>query len=338
MDHQMSYFSFDTEYSSKLNTTRKKFWNAIKTNLTSDAISRSRPVTLVNETKPSDTSQTVRDTIHEEYICYQELNQISKLAEGSTWFDFVPQEWIDIYTATYEAASSLQIDPGTKTKISKDIHRTFSLFSRTSSTSILNVAYRVKSAEYIASLETILCLASHSRGYTQGMNFLAAFFLLATGKDERKSYILLVYLLKHRCLDILYDSKCSCLLEYMKTFDKKLRRYNKRVYYTLKEKGFFNICYALEWFTTCFIVSAPKNIAPYVIDLLFADIPDILLRVGLSVMNLLQDYIINASNDELQMNFKKMVVTLDPLSVISQALLINLGQKSSILRVSLQIL
>lgn len=333
---QPLHLLLDAEFANKLQTSRKKFWLSVKASVTHN------DTVIVHKNIPDKYADNlctgkiiVTDDLKELFVKTDEFHQVNKLIEGFTWFDFILTEWIDIYGAMFDEgeAEAANIDPNVKIKISKDIHRTFGLFSKSSNSNMLSSTYKIKSSEYFTSLEKVLCLASPIRGYTQGMNFLAAFFLLATANDAKKTYILLVYVLKHRYLDILYDPKCSSLQEYMKTFDKKLRRHNKKVYQTLKEKGFLNVCFSLEWFTTCFIVSAPKNLAPYILDLVFADIPDILLRVGLAIMNHLEDYIIKSSIDDLHMNFKKMVMNIDPLQVIPDALLINLG-KSNILRVS----
>lgn len=120
----------------------------------------------------------------------------------------------------------------------------------------------------------------------------------------------------------------------MKTFDKKLRQHNKTVYLFLKEHCFPTAIYAVEWFTTFYICSCPSNLASYVMDLLFMDCKDILLRVGLSIMDTMQSQLLNLTSDELFCDFKNIVASLNPLDVIPSALAINFHHTDSILNVS----
>lgn len=259
---------------------------------------------------------------------FDELNKVTALANGATWIDLVPVEWVEIYGALYDESQHVHTDPSVVAKISKDINRTFGLFDNNSSSKNLGLQYRVvnNKVDYHESLMRLLVAASQrERGYCQGMNFIAALFLL-TQASEKDAFILLVYILKHRYLDILFNSKCSSLLEYMKIFDKKLRKQNKRVYNHLKECGFTNICYSLEWFTTCFVVSSPGNLASFVMDLLMVDVKDVLLRVGLAIMDSLQDLLLASSADEIHMNFKKLVMDIDPMDVLPRALVIRFDE------------
>ena len=73
--------------------------------------------------------------------------------------------------------------------------------------------------DYYKALETVLVAASHECGYCQGLNFLAASFLLS--ENEKNSFSLLCYLLRQRNLEILFNSNCSSLLEYMNVFSKR---------------------------------------------------------------------------------------------------------------------
>ena len=80
---------------------------------------------------------------------------------------------------------------------------------------------------YYDSLKTVLVAASHGSGYCQGLNFLAALFLLS--ENEKNSFSILSYLLKQRKLCILFDSNCSSLLEYMNVFSKRYVHYLQSV-------------------------------------------------------------------------------------------------------------
>ena len=72
---------------------------------------------------------------------------------------------------------------------------------------------------YYTSLHAVLVAASHQSGYCQGINFLAALFILT--EKEEDSFSLLCFLLRHRHLEILFNPTCSSLVEYMNCFSKR---------------------------------------------------------------------------------------------------------------------
>jgi Rab-GTPase-TBC domain len=246
-----------------------------------------------------------------------EHTMINKLASGLRRLDMVEKEWRDIYSAIFDECTNgtISIPESETSKIEKDVHRTFSLFTR----SIPNLRLKKSIDEYYESLHSVLVAATHECGYCQGINFLAALFLLGE-KDERDSFILLCFLLKNRHLKILYDPRCSSLLEYMNTFSKRFRKCNKTVYQHLKNTGFSPVCYSIEWFTTCFIVSHPGDLSVCVVDLLIMGFEDIMIRVGLAIMDLIQDQILALNAEQLQSSFKNIAMALDPVDVLSKAL------------------
>ena len=91
-----------------------------------------------------------------------------------------------------------------------------------STTVIISLPFRNGMQAYYESLKTVLVAASHGSGYCQGLNFLAALFLLS--ENEKNSFSILSYLLKQKKLGILFDSNCSSLLEYMNVFSKRYVR------------------------------------------------------------------------------------------------------------------
>ena len=101
------------------------------------------------------------------------------------------------------------------------------------------------------------------------MNFLAAKLILLE-KDEKAAFTVLSFMLRQRHLKILYDSRSSCLMDYLNVFQKRLRRYNRRVYNHLKKIEFQPLCFTIEWFTTCFVVSCPGDLSSCVFDLIIA--------------------------------------------------------------------
>ena len=77
-------------------------------------------------------------------------------------------------------------------------------------------------------------------------------------------------------------------MEYIKLFEKKLRRHNNRVYKHWKALGFDPLCVTVEWFTTCFVTSCPGELANATFDLLLAGCEDALLKVGLALIDELE--------------------------------------------------
>ena len=101
------------------------------------------------------------------------------------------------------------------------------------------------------------------------MNFLAAKLLLIEN-DPKVAFIVLSFILRQRHLLVLFDHHNSCLMDYMNIFHKRLRRHNRIVYRHLKLINFPPLCFTIEWFTTCFIVSSPGNLSTLVLDLIVA--------------------------------------------------------------------
>ena len=101
------------------------------------------------------------------------------------------------------------------------------------------------------------------------MNFLAAKLLLIEN-DPKVAFIVLSFILRQRHLLVLFDPHNSCLMDYMNIFHKRLRRHNRIVYRHLKLINFPPLCFTIEWFTTCFIVSSPGNLSTLVLDLIVA--------------------------------------------------------------------
>ena len=261
-------------------------------------------------------------TLRVGFQCDTELSLVKKLASGLRWIEMIPSEYREIYTALYDEAKEFKISKKERGKIEKDVYRTFSLFTRYPGKVRLGQIPEFgteKMDAYINSLASILLASSHERGYCQGQNFLVAVFILNECTD-RESFTLLNFLLSQRYLEILFNPRCSSLVEYMKVFEKRLRKNNKKVYDHLKKNGFSPVCYAIEWFTTCFITTAPGDLSLATLDMIFMGIDNSLLRVGLALMDILEDNILSSNQEQLQMSFKDFVMTADPALVIPRAL------------------
>ena len=96
--------------------------------------------------------------------CSEEKTLLRRLATtGIKWLEMVPAEWREIYGAIFDEATegSFAVPESEITKIEKDVHRTFGLFSR-------NIPSVRITSRLEKSLQTVLLAASHECGYCQG--------------------------------------------------------------------------------------------------------------------------------------------------------------------------
>jgi hypothetical protein len=284
---------------------RKKMWGQVSKKLKMMQQSSSKDIKSVNSRR---------------YIEPEIFEFVQRLSKGYPSKSIIPSEYIDIYSALYQESTYLFIDQRERFKIEKDISRTFGLFSKS------NIgAWKENSTngerldQYCTSLNNVLLALSHERGYCQGLNFLVAILILCNESDSA-AYVFVSYLLKRRHLEILFEAQYPCLLEYMQIFERKLRKYYRSVYNYFKSIGFQSVCYAIEWFTTCFIVTSPGILALGVIDLVLLDVPDIMLKIGLAIVDLLEPRILKTSLEDLQIGFKAMIQTLDAADILTVAL------------------
>ena len=256
---------------------------------------------------------------------------VGKLMSGLRWGEMVPQEWRDIYGALWDESQreAFPVDERERVNIEKDVHRTFGVFTRNR---LLQIQFRLNEVEYSESLKAVLLAATHERRYCQGFNFLAALFILSEN-SARESFTLLCFLLRQRHLQVLFNPSYSCLLEYMKVFERRLRQHNRAVYRHFRSVGFEPICYAIEWFTTCFIVSSPPSgeLSSCVIDLIMLGLRDAMLRVGLAVLDALEPFVVALDLEDLQVQFKQLTRQVDVVDVMSRALSIGCGERGGAL-------
>lgn len=265
------------------------------------------------------------------YLTDAECRALERLAEGAQWMDLIPEEWVEIYGAFFDEAKSLAADERELTNIEKDIMRTFSLYTRNARK--LRLQFRTIDLEpYYDALRDVLVAASHERSYCQGLNFLTAAFLIHE-TSSRNAFILLSYLLKQCHLEILFNPKCSSLLEYMNAFEKRLRNHNRKLYKHFKRQNYPPVCYSIEWFTTCYVVSCPGDMSNCVVDLILAGFADAMIRVGLALLDALQYKLLRMDGELLQMNFKAEAIAADPNEVMCRAMLIRHAHGSNLLKV-----
>ncbi len=250
---------------------------------------------------------------------------------NSAWLEFIPIELIDIYYAIYDEMKVLPISEKEIMKIDKDVPRTFGLFARHARHLRLN--FPSDMSAYYDALKSILCAISYERGYCQGINFIVAAMLIQY-PHEKQVYTILSYLLKYQYVGILFDPRYSSLLDYMRLFEKKLRKHNRNVYNHFKKCDFTTVSYAIEWFTTCFIVSSPGELSLCVLDLLIARFDNIMIRVGLALLDFLEEKILQLDFEGLHQKFQFLMTNADPIVIMANAIKMKLDTEVNYLQVA----
>jgi hypothetical protein len=180
-----------------------------------------------------------------------EYDMLELLSNGASWNFLIIPEWYEIYGAIYDEADNFVLDDTELNKIRKDIHRTFSIFQE--NLPFANSLYlKINKSLYCTRLEKVLTVSTHQSNYCQGMNFIAAAFILE-GKSPREAFIFMSFLLRQRFITILFDPKSSSLFDYMKIFERLLRKkdrlFIKGKYYTITEYPIFegHYLFSSEW-------------------------------------------------------------------------------------------
>jgi hypothetical protein len=291
---------------------------------------------------------------------------LRELKNGHSWLSYIPTDWQVIYGHLYDHLILLNLEKGNILseyeihKIDKDLYRTFSVFVQ--DTKIGKIGLKLVETHFCSSLRQLLLLLTYHMGYTQGMNYLVAVILLIEPNSVKNCYLILTYLLFHQHLSLLFvssratspsisspsssvpsapssdpsfpsasssptSSASSCLSQFIKIYDKKFQLFYPILHFHLQENDFFCYCYAVDWFTTCFIRSSPGELSLHILELLLLGMKDILIRIGLSIMHLLHDTLLKLEDDDVHVNFRSLVKQLNAKEVITMAVKINLNRK-----------
>lgn len=129
-------------------------------------------------------------------------------------------------------------------------------------------------------------------GYTQGMNFLAGFFLLS-GLNEPDAFAMSVKVLTNcdlMCLGLFEDMfplnrlYCSLVWEY-------LNRENPRIKKKINNFNIIDELWIFQWFMTFFIYSFPFEIISEIWTYIFLKKELVLVRLAIAIVSLLWPYI-----------------------------------------------
>ncbi|TYZ63600.1 hypothetical protein PybrP1_004810 [[Pythium] brassicae (nom. inval.)] len=208
-----------------------------------------------------------------------------------------------ISTPDYQRSGSIQ----------RDVTRTFSIFERS------YLPDKDIGAQQGALFRVLNAIAEAEDGYCQGMNFIAALFLVE-GLDEADAYALFLYLLKKRHLARIYQRSSTFLDDYLEHFNLMFQRELPDLHQHLLAQGFVIPMYGIEWFTTLFSLSTKPDLACAIFDLFFVGVQDIFLRMGLAILKLSEAKLMCMTFEDFLKEFKPLVRQIDPYQAILKAL------------------
>eukprot|EP00051_Salpingoeca_urceolata_P033144 m.19172 g.19172 ORF g.19172 m.19172 type:complete len:1147 (-) comp5888_c0_seq2:74-3514(-) len=140
---------------------------------------------------------------------------------------------------------------------------------------------------------TAYCWRNPEIGYCQAMNIVASVLLLYC-KEEDAFWLLCA--LCERLLPDYYSKKVVGALIDQGVFEELVAEYFPHLHRKLKSIGILSML-TLPWFITCFVSAMPFQSAVYVLDCFFYDGPRVLLQVGLSIVQMVHDDLLHASDD-----------------------------------------
>jgi hypothetical protein len=257
----------------------------------------------------------------EDYLCV-EVNKESDLTTlyrcissniPVGWFTVSKEEYDENYSK-YDSIELLSsVTHRARHKIWIDVPRTLDIFSRKAGRNEEILSDPGRKSRILAILCRVLATSSKLLGwYCQGMSFVAASYILyfytafdwtfadTSGEDIVDlligTYVLGVYhncVLKECGFELLY-SKSPALEMFMAEFGNQLAltEQTAEVYSHLEDLHFTVHFYAVEWFTTCFILSLSTELCLLVQDMLIyghRSKRNVLIKVGVAIMAALRD-------------------------------------------------
>ncbi|EQC26250.1 hypothetical protein SDRG_15911 [Saprolegnia diclina VS20] len=195
--------------------------------------------------------------------------------------------------------------------IERDVARTFCIFDASD-----DEAYRALEPSLFRVLNGV---ARAENGYCQGMNFIAAVFLEA-GLPEADAYATFVYLLQHKHMSQFYKDSSVFLNEYLQRFQARVAELLPELAAKLDAVGFDVYLYGIEWFTTMFACSSKIELSHAVLDLVLADVTDVMFRIGIALLQSVEAQLLSMSFDDLLRDFKSVTKHVDTYQIVMAAL------------------
>ncbi len=157
-----------------------------------------------------------------------------------------------------------------------------------------------------------------SIGYCQGMNFIAG-RLLSFGFSEEQAFWMLAQILE-TYLPLDYFSVMTGVLTDQKVFHSLLKLHVPRVAKHLQQHSIDPSMYCVQWLVCIFAYTFRRDIVMRIWDVFFVEGSAFLFRVGLGLMHLLRDDILDIDSEEgLIVALEKVAMRVDDPDEVLQA-------------------
>ena len=198
-------------------------------------------------------------------------------------------------------------------KISADLNRTFSAVG-VSQTAPQDI-------KVLRNVLRALSVYDTTTGYVQGLNFVVALLIAHRELGEEDIFWIICSMLgpRYRLGALLREDK-PWLSDYIGIFCTLVAKRMPKLHAHFADNCFPLSVHAVDWFTTLFVSPLDAVTASCVLDLFLLHVPDVLLRMGLALLRLLETRLLKASAQELMLNFKDYVSSVDGCALIAAAL------------------
>ncbi|DBA01592.1 TPA: hypothetical protein N0F65_011348 [Lagenidium giganteum] len=242
-----------------------------------------------------------------------ERKLVISLTRGINWttMKVLPKGFIQRHREIYHLISTP--DYKRSSMIERDVTRTFSIFERSQMPAVS------LESQQRALFRVLNAISEAEDGYCQGMNFIAALFLVE-GIEEANAYALFLYLLKKRHLARIFQRSSTFLDDYLHHFSMMFEKELPDLYKHMHDQGFSIPMYGIEWFTTLFSLSTKLDLACAIFDLFFVGVHDIFLRMGLAILKLSEAKLMSMTFEDFLQDFKPLVRLIDPYQAVFSAL------------------
>ena len=293
-----------------LNRDRSARWAIINNHTSEDAI-------MIEVALISNGSKTLEDYLCVEIDVDYDLTTLYHSISNeihSEWFTLGKDEHDENFE-TYNSIELLSsLNPRARHKIWIDVTRTLDIFSRKSRRHEDILKDPVRKSRILAILCRVLCTSAKLLGgwYCQGMSFVAASYILyfyyafdwtvaeSTGDQIADllvgTYVLGVYhccVLRECGFELLFHNGPALEL-YLAEFGHQLASTEDtaEVYGHLESLRFTTHFYAVEWFTTCFVLTLSADVCLLVQDMVVYgnhSKKNLLIKIGVAIMASLRE-------------------------------------------------
>jgi len=143
-------------------------------------------------------------------------------------------------------------------------------------------------------------------GYCQGMNFLAGLLLTVSNGAEEESFWVLVCLMKERSLRNFYKDGFPLLQEYLRIFEEWLSGSLPALVEHFESEGLTPAAFIHQWYLRLFINCLPMDAVLIIWDGIVCSGLHVLLSVAMSLLQALQNVLMEKHFEEILTFFKSM--------------------------------